>query len=95
MGFDVDQAVSQARRLSQYADKLQDIKKSMETYKGNLTVHWQATEATYINNAIDHLSKKFYSISQTLDEIGEDIARTTHEIRNEEIAKEKAAAKSL
>ncbi|EKN66661.1 hypothetical protein BABA_14427 [Neobacillus bataviensis LMG 21833] len=92
MKFDVDQAISHARRLSQDADTLRDLKNSMEKYKGNIAAHWQATEVMYINDAIDHLSRKFYTLSQKLDEIGEDIVLTAHEIRNEEIEKEKAAA---
>ncbi|MGJ7919105.1 hypothetical protein [Neobacillus sp. LXY-4] len=44
MGFDVSRAVSQARKLNHYTDSLQDIKKSMETYKENINIQWQAQE---------------------------------------------------
>ncbi|NKE04637.1 hypothetical protein [Mesobacillus selenatarsenatis] len=90
MKINVGQAYSQANRISGYAQELNEIKSRLQDFKGNLNNGWQAQEMTYINNAINSISREISELQTLLFSIGPDIVAAANEIKREEEAREAA-----
>ena len=90
MKINVGQAYSQANRISEYAQELNEIKSRMQDFKGNLNSGWQAQEMMYINNAINSISREISELQTLLFSIGPDIVAAANEIKREEEAREAA-----
>lgn len=90
MKINVGQAYSQANRISGYAQELNEIKSRLQDFKGNLNSGWQAQEMTYINNAINSISREISELQTLLFSIGPDIVAAANEIKREEEAREAA-----
>ncbi|MBT2691804.1 WXG100 family type VII secretion target [Bacillus sp. ISL-55] len=90
MKINVGQAYSQANRISDYAQELNEIKSRLQDFKGNLNSGWQAQEMTYINNAINSISREISELQTLLFSIGPDIVAAANEIKSEEEAREAA-----
>lgn len=90
MKINVGQAYSQANRISDYAQDLNDIKSRLQDFKGNLNSGWKAEEMSYVNNAIDSISRGISELQTLLFTIGPDIVSVANEIRREEEARETA-----
>ncbi|WP_226086176.1 hypothetical protein [Mesobacillus sp. S13] len=90
MKINVGQAYSQANRISGYAQELNEIKSRLQDFKGNLNSGWQAQEMTYINNAINNISREISELQTLLFSIGPDIVAAANEIKREEEAREAA-----
>jgi uncharacterized protein YukE len=88
--INVGQAYSQANRISDYAQDLNDIKSRLQDFKGNLNSGWQAQEMVYINNAINSISREISELQTLLFSIGPDIVAAANEIKREEEAREAA-----
>ncbi|WNF22778.1 WXG100 family type VII secretion target [Mesobacillus jeotgali] len=90
MKINVGQAYSQANRIRDYAQELNEIKSRLQDFKGNLNSGWQAQEMTYINNAINSISREISELQTLLFSIGPDIVAAANEIKREEEAREAA-----
>jgi uncharacterized protein YukE len=90
MKINVGLAYSQANRISDYAQELNEIKSRLQDFKGNLNSGWQAQEMMYINNAINSISREISELQTLLFSIGPDIVAAANEIKREEEAREAA-----
>lgn len=94
MGVDVTKANTQAAQLLEYANQLRNAKRSLESYKAELSLNWIGTETQYVLTAISNQITKINTVINELESLQGDIKTVATQIRNEEIAAEEAARKA-
>ena len=92
MRINLTAANEQTGRARAQARNLREIRTALLTYQSNLQRHWNATEMTQINHAINVVLTKIASTASNLDLIASDIIREAEAIRREEELAEARAA---
>jgi archaellum component FlaC len=90
LGINVSHNNLQASKLGNYISSLRYIKNDLDSFKSNLSYGWQAKEMTYINNAINDITKEINKLTGELDRLSNDIVLVGQEIKQEEDEKEAA-----
>jgi len=84
-----------ARQTREFAEGLRNARRELLSYQSELQSHWNATEMTHINNAINDLLNRLKTEATSLDNISTDIVTAAQEVRRaEELADARAALAS-
>lgn len=93
MEFDLNQALFQARKVSDLASTLRNNKSSLTSLKSTLNHNWKGSEMVHTNHAIDTMVNELTRLANQLEALEHDISVSAIEIKRE-IAAAKAAAEA-
>lgn len=91
MAINVSVANNQAAQLRGYADRLQQAKNQLNSYKSSLTANWQGSEVLYISRGIDKAVAQIDAAMRNLRNIANDVNNTAAAIKREDDAAAAAA----
>ena len=91
MSINISAANNQVSQLKGYADKLQQAKSQLNTYKSSLAANWQGREVPYMTRGIDRAIAQIDAAMRELREIAKDVSLAAASIKREEDAAAAAA----
>ena len=74
MYINISAANNQVSQLQGYADKLQQAKSQLNTYKSSLAANWQGREVPYMTRGIDRAIAQIDAAMRELREIANDVS---------------------
>ena len=94
MYINISAANNQVSQLQGYADKLQQAKSQLNTYKSSLAANWQGREVPYMTRGIDRAIAQIDAAMRELREIAKDVSLAAASIKREEDAAAAARARA-
>ena len=91
MAINISAATNQASQLWGYADRLQQAKNQLNSYKSSLSSNWQGNEVPHIMQGIDKAIMQIDAVMRDLRNIANDVNSTAATIKREEDAEAAAA----
>lgn len=91
MAINISTANNQASQLRGYADRLQQAKNQLNSYKSSLAANWQGSEVPYMSQGIDKAIQQIDAVMRDLRNIANDVNSTASAIKREDDAAAAAA----
>lgn len=91
MAINVSAANGQAAQLQSYADRLQQAKNQLSSYKSSLAANWHGSEVPYITQGIDKAIAQIDAVIRELRSAANDVNSTAAAIKREDDAAAAAA----
>lgn len=91
MAINISTANNQAAQLRGYADRLQQAKNQLNSYKSSLSANWQGSEVPYILQGIDKAIVQIDAVMRDLRNVANDVSSVASAIKREDDAAAAAA----
>lgn len=91
MSINIAAANYQASQLRSYAERLQQAKNQLNSYRSSLAANWQGSEVSYVTQGIDMAVAQIDAVMRDLQNIANDVSNTAADIKREDDAAAAAA----